>query len=138
MGRAMGRKPCYEWQALANRPLPAFGQTTKGTKMLSLVLRVLGLLIFSAGIVALVGDGIRSIAADRIALTSIRASWSGIDAASLSAFETFVHARLSEAAADMVLTTALGWPTPLAAGLTGLALMAAGRRRQPKPRHLSF
>jgi hypothetical protein len=98
--------------------------------MVRFVMRLAGLLVFAASFIVLVSDGIRSIAADRVFLTPLAATWSAVDAASLdlvrSAGEHYIGTNMWATLGGAVLA----WPTFLVGGVAGLALMAAGSGRR--------
>lgn len=100
--------------------------------MITLILRSLGLLVFAAGFVALVADGVRSLAADSLLLTSVAAAWATYDSASLGAFGAWVANRGSDTIWGMMRDTVLAWPAFAVVGVVGILLMLAGRRRRPR------
>lgn len=106
--------------------------------MLSFVSRVLGFVVFAVGVVALIGDGIRSIAADRVVLTSLGGEWATISAPSYAAFRAFVASHLSAEAASLVTAAFETLPTLAVAIGVGALLLVAGRKSRRKPRHLLY
>lgn len=106
--------------------------------MLSALSRLLGLASFAVAIVALVADGIRSIAAGKLSLTPIGDSWASIDRHSLDLIAEALRKGREGGAAEEAFMLALSAPTLVVAGLAGLALLWLGRRRLRRPRRLVF
>lgn len=96
--------------------------------MIRFLFRFVGLWIFAGGFVALVLDGVRSIASSAFVTTPLGVAWLAASPDSLARFRTFVETSLSEG-----LWTSLGVPlldAPLFAvlGVVGLVFMLIGRR----------
>ncbi len=97
--------------------------------MVRFLLRFLGLAIFAASFIALVADGVRSLAADELMLTSLGATWFALDAGSLERLQQAVAAGDGGAVLDPIVGAVLLWPTFAVGGVLGVLLMLLGRRR---------
>lgn len=108
--------------------------------MLSFVARVFGLVLFAIGVVALISDGISSIAADAVVMTPLSESLSLIAPDFVDRIETSMKPLVGEAAWIEWGSTILAWPTLAVAGISGIFLMLAGARRSPRPTrgHVGF
>lgn len=102
--------------------------------MVAFLLRSLGLLIFAAAFIALIADGVKSLAADAVVTTSLGETWASLSPQSLAAAEAMVERRAGPHLWDPVITTALTWPSFALGGAVGLVLMIAGSRRRRRPR----
>ncbi len=100
--------------------------------MLSFVARVLGLALFSIGVVSLISDGISSIAADAVVMTPLSGSLSLIAPDFVGRIEAAMTPLVGEAAWAEWGPTVLAWPTLAVAGISGIFLMLAGARRTPR------
>lgn len=98
--------------------------------MVAFVLRTVGLIVFAAAFIALVADGIKSLAADHVVVTPLAQTWSSLDPASLTAAETLVKTRMLAYLWDPILVTVLGWPAFAVGGVIGIAMMIVGRKRR--------
>jgi len=103
--------------------------------MLSFVIRCLGLIVFAAGVIAAVADGIKSIGADSWVVTSLAQTWPTVDAASYAAVSQALL-RLPAPLGSFIATTVFGWPAFALLGSLGIALMLLGARR-PAQRRLA-
>ena len=101
--------------------------------MLSFVARVLGLVLFAIGLVALISDGISSIAADKVIMTPLSGSLSLIAPDFVERIEALLKPLVGEAAWTEWGSAVLAWPTLAVAGISGIFLMLAGARRSPRP-----
>lgn len=99
--------------------------------MIRFVLRLAGFLMIAVGFVALVIDGTRSIAGQKLILTTGAETWRAIHADSLAQVEKALAARHMDWLWDPVLLWALAVPTAVTGLLLGSLLMLAGRRREP-------
>ena len=108
--------------------------------MLSFVARVVGLVLFAIGVVALISDGISSIAADAVVMTPLSDSLSLIAPDFVDRMEASVKPLVGDAAWTEWSSAILAWPTLAVAGISGIFLMLAGARRAPRPtrRHVGF
>lgn len=97
--------------------------------MFRLLSRAIGLWLLAGAFVAAVIDGMKSIAASGVVVTSAFAAWSELAPASLGALRGIVEARLG-AAAWSALTTGLTLaPTWAALGVVGVVFLMLGRPR---------
>lgn len=101
--------------------------------MIAFLVRSTGVLVFAAAFIALVADGVRSLAADAPVVTPLAATWGAIHPASLAAAEAVVKGFVTSYLWDPVLLTVLGWPTFAVVGGLGILLMLLGRRRGSVP-----
>jgi hypothetical protein len=101
--------------------------------MLSFVARVLGLVLFAIGMVALISDGISSIAADAVVMTPLSGSLSLVAPDFVERLEAILKPLIGNAAWTEWGSAVLAWPTLAVAGITGIFLMLAGARRTPRP-----
>ena len=108
--------------------------------MLSFVARVVGLVLFAIGVVALISDGISSIAADAVVMTPLSDSLSLIAPDFVDRMEASVKPLVGDVAWTEWGSAILAWPTLAVAGISGIFLMLAGARRAPRPtrRHVGF
>lgn len=100
--------------------------------MLSFVARLLGLALFAIGVVALISDGISSIAADAVIMTPLSRSLSLIAPDVVDRIEALMKPLIGEAAWVEWGSVVLAWPTLAVAGISGIFLMLAGARRSPR------
>lgn len=100
--------------------------------MIRFVLRLAGFLVMAVGFIALVIDGTRSIAGQRLIATTGAETWRAIHADSLSQVEKALAARQLDWLWDPVILTALVVPTAVTGLVLGALLMLAGRRREPQ------
>lgn len=101
--------------------------------MLSFVARVLGLVLFAIGVVALISDGISSIAANAVVTTPLSGSLSLIAPDFVDRIEQLLKPLIGDAAWAEWGSAVLAWPTLAVAGISGIFLMLAGARRSPRP-----
>ena len=101
--------------------------------MLSFVARVFGLALFAIGVVALISDGISSIAADAVVMTPLSESLSLIAPDFVEQIEAVLKPLVGEATWAEWGSAVLAWPTLAVAGISGIFLMLAGARRSPRP-----
>ncbi len=108
--------------------------------MLSFVARVFGLALFAIGVVALISDGISSIAADAVVMTPLSESLSLIAPDFVEQIEAVLKPLVGEATWAEWGSVVLAWPTLAVAGISGIFLMLAGARRSPRPTksHVGF
>lgn len=97
--------------------------------MFRFLIRAAGLLVFAAAFVALVADGVRSLAVDALMLTPLEASWRIFAPASLDEFRSLAESRLPPYLLDNVIVPVLSAPTFALAGGLGLLLLVVGRPR---------
>jgi hypothetical protein len=100
--------------------------------MIRFVFRLIGFLLIAAGFVALVIDGTRSIAGQRLITTSGADTWRTIHADSLVQVEKLLAARGLGWLWDPALLTALAVPTAVTGLVLGALFMAIGRKNEPQ------
>lgn len=98
--------------------------------MLAFLVRGLGVLIFAASFIALIADGIRSLASDALVLTPLGQTWFQLMPGSLNLLQAVVQRYLHPYIWDPIIVTVLLWPTFAVGGVLGILLMLAGRRRR--------
>jgi hypothetical protein len=98
--------------------------------MLRFLARTLGLVVFAASFIALVADGIRSLASKAPVTTPLGESLAAGLPDLLPAARAMVETRLHPYLWDPVIATVLGWPTFAVGGVAGVILMLAGARRR--------
>lgn len=97
--------------------------------MIRFLLRFIGFWLLAGGVVALVVDGTRSIAASQVQLTSAVSAWSSISPSSLEKAKTAISGLSSAAWADVALPV-LDLPLFGLLCVLGFVLMALGRARR--------
>jgi hypothetical protein len=97
--------------------------------MFSFLTRTLGLWIFAGAIVAIVVDGMRSIAASRIMLTSVMAAWQQLAPSTIAGAEAAVR-KLHPLLWTGPVTWLLAVPAFAVLAVLGLFLMMLGTRRR--------
>ncbi|WP_210272799.1 hypothetical protein [Chthonobacter rhizosphaerae] len=98
--------------------------------MIAFLIRGLGVLLFAASFIALVADGIRSLAADAVVLTPLGQTWFQLHPGSLNLLQAVVQRYLHPYIWDPILLTVLLWPTFAVGGGLGILLMVLGRKRR--------
>jgi len=91
--------------------------------------RVVGLWVMAGAFVAAVIDGMKSIAASTVVVTSAFSAWSDLAPASLGALRGMVEGRGGAAAWAAVTGSVLALPTWLLLGLIAAGFIALGRPR---------
>lgn len=97
--------------------------------MIRFLFRFVGLWILAGAFVALVLDGVRSIASSEIVTTPLGVTWLATSPDSLTRFQSFVEARVSAGVWETLVVPVLGAPLFVVAGVLGLLLMLIGRPR---------
>ncbi|SON53606.1 hypothetical protein HDIA_0065 [Hartmannibacter diazotrophicus] len=97
--------------------------------MIRFLFRLFGFVIFTAAFIAMIADGVRSIAADRLILTKLGETWSAISPASLIGAQTSVTSHLGPLVWDPLVVSLLLLPTFAVGFVLGLALMVIGKDR---------
>jgi len=100
--------------------------------MLSFFARLLGLLLFSIGLVSLITDGIASIAADALVTTPLSVSLALIAPDLVERLQAFFTGLVGPGIWNEWGPAVLSWPTVAVSGLAGIFLMLAGARRSPR------
>ncbi|MBL8570803.1 MAG: hypothetical protein JNK84_17160 [Phreatobacter sp.] len=100
--------------------------------MIRFLFRLIGLVLIAVGFVALVIDGTRSIAGQRLITTSGADSWRAIHPASLGEVEKLLVARDLGWLWDPGLLAVLAMPTAVIGLTLGAMMMLIGRRNEPQ------
>jgi len=99
--------------------------------MIRFLLRFIGLICLAAGFILLIYDGTKSIAGNRLFLTSVRALWELIDASSLAKLEPTIQSYAGGYLWDPVMMTILSAPSWGLLGGLGIILLLLGRKKRP-------
>ena len=99
-----------------------------GESMIRFVLRFIGMWLLAGGFVALVLDGVRSIASSEIVLSPLDVTWFATSEESFAQFQTFVETRLPTGTWETVMVPLMQAPLAAVLGVLGLILMLIGRR----------
>jgi hypothetical protein len=97
--------------------------------MLRLIARTLGLWTVAGAFIAAVIDGMRSIAASQVVITSAFSAWSELAPSSLGALRGVVEGRIGAAAWTATTGSLLALPAWALLALVGALLIALGRKR---------
>ena len=100
--------------------------------MIRFLLRFIGMWILAGGFVALVLDGVRSIASSEIVMTPLGVAWLATDEDSLARFQQLVTQNLPAGTWDLVMAPLLQAPLFLVLAALGLLLMLIGRRKEKR------
>ncbi len=98
--------------------------------MIRFLLRLAGLIIFAASFIALVADGISSLAADRIVTTPLGQTWFSLSPDSLNLAQAVVQRYVHPYLWDPVIQSVLLWPTFAVGGVVGILLVLLGSVRR--------
>ncbi|MCT4655467.1 MAG: hypothetical protein N4A65_06635 [Cohaesibacter sp.] len=101
-------------------------------KFFRFLLTLAGLWTCALALLALVLDGVRSIAADAVIIKSLGETWFQLDNASLNLAQAVIQRNLHPLIWDPAMQWLLTLPAWLIAGLVGLLLIFLGRKRRPK------
>jgi len=99
--------------------------------MIRFLLRFFGLICLAAGFILLIYDGTKSIAGNRIFLTSVRALWELINAASLAKLEPAIRPYAGGLLWDPLMVTFLSAPSWSVLGFLGIVFLLLGRKKKP-------
>jgi hypothetical protein len=104
--------------------------------MLGFVSRFIGLWLIAGALVAIVVDATKSIAASRLTVTALGATWYAISPTSLMATQEFVQQSIEPAIGHWLWDPLIQWtlllPAWLVLGLLGALFTWLGRRRRLK------
>lgn len=100
--------------------------------LLRFIVRQLGLFIFAAAFIALVGDGIASIAAGTVVTTPFGEGWASLSPGSLETVRGLLAERFGAGAGAAFDRAVLAPPGFVVVGIAGFLLMLLGRRRSPR------
>lgn len=101
-------------------------------KLIRFILTLAGLWICALALLALVLDGVRSLAANEIVMKSLGATWFELDNASLNLAQAVIQRNVHPLLWDPVMQSILMMPAWLVAALIGLLFIYLGRKRRPK------
>jgi hypothetical protein len=99
--------------------------------MIRFILRFIGLICLAAGFILLIYDGTKSIAGNRLFLTSVRALWELINAGSLAKLEPTIQSYAGGYLWDPLMVTVLTAPSWGLLGGLGIILLLLGRKKKP-------
>jgi hypothetical protein len=99
--------------------------------MIRFLLRFIGLICLAAGFILLIYDGTKSIAGNRLFLTSVRALWELINASSPAKLEPTIQSYAGGYLWDPVMMTILSAPSWGLLGGLGIILLLLGRKKRP-------
>jgi hypothetical protein len=99
--------------------------------MIRFLLRFVGLLCLAAAFILVIYDGTKSIAGNALSLTSVRALWELINAASLAKLEPLIRPYAGGLLWDPGMVTLLSAPAWGMLGFFGIVLLLVGRRKRP-------
>jgi len=99
--------------------------------MIRFLLRFIGLICLAAGFILLIYDGTKSIAGNRVFLTSVRTLWELINAGSLARVEPMIRSYVGGYLWDPVMVGLLAAPSWGVLGVLGILFLLLGRRKKP-------
>jgi hypothetical protein len=98
--------------------------------MIRFLLRLIGLVCLATAFILLVYDGMRSMASNRLALTSVSEFWDMLQSTGTQDFQHYVESHVP-GLWDTVMVPVLSAPSWGALAVCGVLLMLLGRRRKP-------
>nr|WP_321455054.1 hypothetical protein [uncultured Cohaesibacter sp.] len=101
-------------------------------KVIRFLLSFIGLWICALSLLALVLDGVRSIAANRIVMKSLGETWFEINRESLNLVQAVIQRNVHPLVWDPVAQWILLTPAWIVVGIIGLLFVYLGRKRRPK------
>ena len=101
-------------------------------RLIRFVLTMIGLWTSALALLALVLDGVRSIAANEIVMKSLGATWFEIDKDSLNLAQAAIQRNVHPLIWDPLMQWILTMPAWLVAAIVGLFFVYLGRKRRPK------
>jgi hypothetical protein len=99
--------------------------------MIRFLFRFIGLISLAAAFILLIYDGTKSIAGNRLFLTSMRTLWELINAASLQKLKPMIDPYAGGFFWDPVMVSILAAPSWSLLGGFGILLLLLGRRKKP-------
>jgi hypothetical protein len=99
--------------------------------MVRFLFRLIGFLLLAVGFIALVLDGTKSIASNKIVMTPLGQTWTDIHSTSLQLLEAAVTRHVAEWLWNPVLLNILTSPTWLVLAVLGFVLLLLGRKKKP-------
>jgi hypothetical protein len=99
--------------------------------MIRFLLRFIGLICLAAGFILLIYDGTKSIAGNKLFLTSVRMLWELFNAASLAKLEPMIRPYAGGLLWDPVMVAILAAPSWSVLGVLGILFLLLGRKKKP-------
>jgi len=99
--------------------------------MIRFLFRFLGLIALAAAFILVIYDGTKSIAGNALSLTTVRALWELINAASLARLKPMIEPHVGGLLWDPAMVTVLAAPAWSVLGLIGILFMLLGRKKKP-------
>jgi len=99
--------------------------------MIRFLLRFIGLICLAAGFILLIYDGTKSIAGNRVFLTSVRTLWELINAGSLARLEPTIRSYVGGYLWDPLMVGLLAAPSWGVLGVIGILFLLLGRKKKP-------
>ena len=99
--------------------------------MIRFLLRFIGLFSLAAAFILVIYDGTKSIAGNAVSITSVRALWELINAASLARVEPLIKPYAGGLLWDPLMVSVLSAPSWALLGLFGIFFILLGRKRRP-------
>jgi hypothetical protein len=99
--------------------------------MVRFLFRLIGFLLLAVAFIALVLDGTKSIASNKLVMTPLGRTWTDIHSTSLQLLEAGVTRHVAEWLWNPVLLNILLSPTWLVLAVLGVVLLLLGRRKKP-------
>jgi hypothetical protein len=99
--------------------------------MIRFLFRFFGLLCLAAGFILLIYDGTKSIAGNRLFLTSVRTLWELINAGSLEKIKPMIESYSGGFLWDPLMVTFLAAPSWSVLGGFGVVFLLLGRKKKP-------
>jgi hypothetical protein len=99
--------------------------------MIRFLFRFIGLICLAAAFILVIYDGTKSIAGNRLFMTSVRVLWELINAGSLQKLKPLIEPYASGFLWDPVMLAILAAPSWSLLGGFGILLLLLGRRKKP-------
>ena len=99
--------------------------------MIRFLLRFIGLVCLAAGFILLIYDGTKSIAGNRLFLTSVRTLWELVNAGSLARLEPMIQSYVGGYLWDPLMVAILAAPSWGLLGVLGIFFLLLGRKKKP-------
>jgi len=99
--------------------------------MIRFLFRFIGLICLAAAFILIIYDGTKSIAGNNLYLTSVRALWELLNAASLAELKPLIQPYAGGLLWDPVALAVLSAPAWSVIGIFGILLLLLGRRKKP-------
>lgn len=99
--------------------------------MTRFLLRVLGLICLAAAFILVIYDGTKSIAGNRLFLTTVQAPWELFHSGSLAKLRPLIEPYVHGLLWNPVAVTVLAAPAWSVLGVFGILLLLLGRKKKP-------